>query len=143
MVLVRHVPGWALVRSNTCSQRQGRSGGCERYHGDHWQGLQVFAADGGLLRTPDTEELREHVGSGNTSTERQTPFPMRRLVALMNVRLRVLLDSQLSPYRRSEIRVTETFLQKIPDGSVTLFDKGSGALICCGLSPAMALRATG
>ncbi|UJO10576.1 IS4 family transposase [Xanthomonas arboricola pv. pruni] len=102
----------------------GAQWGCERYKGDEWQGLQVFAVDGALLRTPDTEELREHFGSGNTSTDRQTPFPMLRLVALMNVRSHVLLNAQLSPYRRSEIRLSEPFLHSIPDHSVTLFDKG-------------------
>ena len=60
--------------------------GQERLPADDWQGLQVFAIDGALFRTPETPELREHFGSGNTSTERQTPHPMLRLVALMNVR---------------------------------------------------------
>ena len=62
---------------------------------------KVFAVDGALLRTPDSPELREHFGSGNTRTERQTPFPMMRLVALMNVRSHVIL----SPYRGSEMRL--------------------------------------
>ncbi len=87
-------------------------------------GVQVFAVDGALLRTAGTPELREHVGSGNTSTERQTPFPMMRLVALMNVRSPVLLDARLSPYRRGELPLAESVLSRIPDHSVTLFDKG-------------------
>ncbi|MNV58343.1 hypothetical protein D3C71_1507100 [compost metagenome] len=49
---------------------------------------------------------------------------MMRLVALMNVRSHVILDAQLSPYRRSEMRLAGEFLQQIPDYSVTLFDKG-------------------
>jgi hypothetical protein len=49
---------------------------------------------------------------------------MLRLVALMNVRSHVILDAQLSPYRRSEMRLADEFLQQIPDHSVTLFDKG-------------------
>lgn len=98
--------------------------GGERYDGDSWQGLQVLAVDGALLRTPDAAELREHFGSGNTTSERQTPFPMLRLVALMNVRSHLILDAQLSPYRRNEMRLAETFYQQIPDHSVTLFDKG-------------------
>mgnify|MGYP001174534173 CR=1 FL=1 len=98
--------------------------GRERYPDDDWEGLQVLAVDGALLRTPDTSELREHFGSGNTSTERQTPYPMMRLVALMNVRSHVLLDAQLSPYRRSEIRLADDFMSRIPDHSITLFDKG-------------------
>lgn len=84
----------------------------------------MFAVDGALLRTPDNQELRDHFGSGNTGTERQTPFPMLRLVALMNVRSHLILDAQLSPYRRSEMRLADEFLQQIPDHSVTLFDKG-------------------
>lgn len=105
-------------------KQTGQQWGRERYTGDTWQGLQVFAVDGALLRTPDTPELRAHFGSGNTSTNRQTPFPMMRLVALMNVRSHVILDAQLSPYRRSEFRLAEAFVAAIPDNSVTLFDKG-------------------
>ncbi|MET0613033.1 MAG: IS4 family transposase [Pseudomonas caspiana] len=105
-------------------RKTGTQWGGERYSDDAWHDLQVFAVDGALLRTQDTLELREHFGSGNTSTDRQTPFPMMRLVALMNVRSHLILDAQLSPYRRSEMRLADEFLQQIPDHSVTLFDKG-------------------
>jgi hypothetical protein len=105
-------------------RRTGAGWGRERYPEDDWQGLQVLAVDGALLRTQDTPELRDHFGSGNTSTDRQTPYPLMRLVALMNVRSHVLLDAQLSPYRRSEIRLADGFVSRVPDGSVTLFDKG-------------------
>lgn len=105
-------------------RKTGTQWGGERYNDDAWHDLQVFAVDGALLRTQDTPELREHFGSGNTSTDRQTPFPMMRLVALMNVRSHLILDAQLSPYRRSEMRLADEFLQQIPDHSVTLFDKG-------------------
>ena len=90
-------------------RQTGECWGKERYPGDDWHGLPVLAADGAVLRTPDTPALREHFGSGNTSTDRQTPFPMMRLVALMNVRSHVMLDAQLSPYRRSEIRLADEF----------------------------------
>ncbi len=105
-------------------RQTGNQWGCERYDGDTWQDLQVLAVDGALLRTPDTPELREHFGSGNTATDRQTPLPMLRFVALMNVRSHLILDAQLSPYRRSEIRLADEFLRQIPNHSVTLFDKG-------------------
>jgi hypothetical protein len=105
-------------------RKTGTQWGAQRYDDDAWHDLQVFAVDGALLRTPDTPELRDHFGSGNTPSERQTPFPMLRLVALMNVRSHVILDAQLSPYRRSEMRLADEFLQQIPDHSVTLFDKG-------------------
>lgn len=83
-----------------------------------------MAVDGALFRTQDTPELRSHFGSGNTSTAHQTPFPMLRLVALMNVRSHIMVDAQISPYRRGEIPLAEQFLSRIPNHSVTLFDKG-------------------
>lgn len=98
--------------------------GQERYPEDEWNGLQVFAIDGALFRTQDTPELRDHFGSGNTSTKRQTPFPMLRLVALMNVRSHRMVDAQISPYRRGEIPLAEAFLNRIPNRSITLLDKG-------------------
>jgi hypothetical protein len=118
-------------------RKTGTQWGAERYDDDAWHDLQVFAVDGALLRTPDTPELRDHFGSGNTPNDRQTPFPMLRLVALMNVRSHVILDAQLSPYRRSEMRLADEFLQQIPDHSVTLFDKGFwGAELLSSLSRA-------
>jgi hypothetical protein len=98
--------------------------GCERYPQDTWNDLQVFAIDGALFRTQDTPQLREHFGSGNTSTERQTPFPMLRLVALMNVRSHIIANAAISPYRRGEIRLAEEFIEGIPSQSITLLDKG-------------------
>ena len=109
--------------------------GRERYPKDDWHGLQVLAVDGAVFRTPDTPELREHFGSGNTATSRQTPFPMMRLVALMNVRSHLLVDAQLTPYRRNEMRAAENLLDQIPDHSITLFDKGFwGADLLCSLA---------
>jgi hypothetical protein len=105
-------------------RKTGTQWGAQRYDEDDWHGLQVFAMDGTLLRTPDPPELRDHFGSGNTPSDRQTPFPMMRLVALMNVRSHLILDAQLGPYRRSEMRLADEFLQQIPDHSVMLFDKG-------------------
>jgi len=105
-------------------RQTGQYWGHERYPDDHWQGLQIFAVDGALFRTQDTIDLREHFGSGNTSTQRQTPFPMLRLVALMNVRSHTLVDAQISPYRRGEIPLAAKFLSQIPNNSITLFDKG-------------------
>lgn len=105
-------------------RQTGEHWGHERYPDDEWNGLRVMAVDGALFRTQDTTELRDHFGSGNTSTTRQTPFPMLRLVALMNVRSRILVDAQISPYRRGEVPLAESFLSRIPDRSITLFDKG-------------------
>lgn len=105
-------------------QHSAQRWGKERYPQDEWQGLQVFAVDGALFRTPESVELREHFGSGNTINRRQTPFPMLRCVALMSLRSHVIVDASISPYRRGEIPLAMPFLEKLPDNSVTLLDKG-------------------
>ena len=69
--------------------------------------------------TQDMPELRAHFGSGNTSTNRQTPYPMLRLVTLMNVRSHVICHAAISPYRKS---LASEFIHSLPDKSVTLLD---------------------
>ena len=97
--------------------------GSERYPQDDWNDLQVFAIDGALFRTPDTPPLREHFGSGNTNHEQQTPFPMLRLVALMNIRSHVIADAAITPYRKGEIRIAEAFIEGIiADGEYAFFE---------------------
>lgn len=54
-------------------RRTGEQWGQEHYPGGDWHGRQVLAVDVALLRTQDTPELREHFGSGNTGTNRETP----------------------------------------------------------------------
>ncbi|HET8807195.1 MAG TPA: IS4 family transposase [Methylophaga sp.] len=103
----------------------------ERYPDDTWQGLQVFAIDGALFRTADTPELRDHFGSGNTGSDRQTPYPLCRVVTVMNVHSHVLLDAQINSYRTNEMKLASDMLDKLPDNSITLLDKGffSAALL--------------
>lgn len=71
-------------------RKTGTQWGAERYPEDALQDYQVFAVDGGAL------ELREHFGSGNTPTDRETRFPLMRLVALMNVRWPLILIHKLA-----------------------------------------------
>lgn len=109
--------------------------GQERYPDDDWHGLQVLAADGAVLRTPDNAALRAHFDAGRRDGEPQSPYPLMRVVALMNVRSHVLLDANLSPYRRNEMRLAEAVVDGIPDHSITLFDKGFwGADLLLGVS---------
>ncbi|WP_394358968.1 hypothetical protein [Marinomonas maritima] len=49
-------------------QRTGEYWANERFAQDDWQGLQVFAIDGVVFRTPDTPELREPFGSASNTT---------------------------------------------------------------------------
>jgi hypothetical protein len=52
------------------------------------------------------------------------PYPMLRLVTLMNVRSHVIANAAISPYRKGEIPLASEFIQSLPDHSGTLLDKG-------------------
>ncbi|EBY5128057.1 IS4 family transposase, partial [Salmonella enterica subsp. enterica serovar Brazzaville] len=54
---------------------------------------------------------------------RQSPYPVMRLVALMNLGSHILLDAATAPFRSSEILLAQSMTASVPDNSVTLFDK--------------------
>jgi hypothetical protein len=104
-------------------QRTGEHWANERFAQDDWQGLQVFAIDGVVFRTPDTPELREHFGSASNTTVKQSAYPLLRCVALMNTHSHIILDTQIGRYRKAETPLAEAMLDKIPDRSITLLDR--------------------
>lgn len=104
-------------------KRTGQHWANERFNQDDWQGLQVFAIDGVIFRTADTPELQEHFGGASNATIKQSPYPLLRCVALMNTHSHIILDAQVGVYRKAETPLAETLLTKIPDHSITLFDR--------------------
>lgn len=104
-------------------QRTGQHWASERFEKDDWQGLQVFAVDGVLFRTPDTPELRDHFGAASNAKTKQSAYPLLRCVALMNTHSHVILDAQVGGYKKAETPLAEAMLDKIPDHSKTLFDR--------------------
>ncbi|QUX95551.1 IS4 family transposase, partial [Marinomonas sp. CT5] len=95
----------------------------ERFAQDDWQGLQVFAMDGVIFRTPDTPDLQAHFGSASNATVKQSAYPLLRCVALMNTHSHVILDAQVGNYQTAETPLAEAMLDKIPDRSTTLLDR--------------------
>lgn len=91
---------------------------------ERWYGLSVFALDGALLRTPDTEVNRAHFGSANTSSDRESAYPVLRVVALQNARSRVLAGASIGTYRTAELTLAQSLWPHVPDQAVTLIDKG-------------------
>lgn len=104
-------------------QRTGEHWANERFAKDDWQGLQVFAIDGVIFRTPDTPDLQAHFGSASNATVKQSAYPLLRCVALMNTHSHVILEAQVGDYRTAETPLAEAMLDKIPDRSITLLDR--------------------
>jgi len=82
-----------------------------------WHDLRVFAIDGTTLRVPDSPNNRKtfqaHCDSG---------YPLVRLVVLMSLRSRIILNASFSGCRTSETTLANELLASIPDMSVTVLD---------------------
>lgn len=90
---------------------------------DNWKGLQPFSIDGTTLRTEDTPELREHFGSGPSSSEFESGYPVMQLTCLMNVRSHIILRASAGKYRESELSQATQMIQSVPENSILLMDK--------------------
>lgn len=83
-----------------------------------WRGLKVFGIDGTMLRVPDSVENREEFGLHSGSA-----YPLLRVVALMALRSRLIVDCSIGGQHASETVLAKELLRAVPDGSVTIFDR--------------------
>lgn len=88
---------------------------------DLWHGLQLFAVDGTLFRTPDTPELAEHFEYIKHRPHRHTEYPMVRLCALMSLRSRLIHDVKFGPANTGEVSYAKALSAQA--NSLTLFDR--------------------
>ena len=88
-----------------------------------WFGLNLYAIDGTMFRTEDTPECREHFGSANTSTNKQSGYPVLRMTSLMNIRSHLMVKAAIGGYRSSEITMASQLVDAVPSQSVIIMDK--------------------
>jgi hypothetical protein len=103
-----------------------------------WRGLALYAVDGTTLRVADSVENREHFGGHDSGRheggrdERQSGYPMLRLVVLMAVRSHLIAAAEFGPYAVDERRYAESMWSRVPDDSLVLVDRQylqSGVLV--------------
>lgn len=92
--------------------------------GRSWRGLARYAIDGSTLKTPDTEDNREHFGAQVYSSGATCSYPQLRLLTLTSLSTHLLRDAVFGEYGKNEMRYCKDLLQSIPDHSLTVFDKG-------------------
>lgn len=88
-----------------------------------WNGLNLLAVDGVVWRTTDTPENREKYGSASTQ-HGDTSFPQIRMVCHMELTSHQLINSVFDKYKSNEMVLAEQLIDKTPNHSLTLFDKG-------------------
>lgn len=99
--------------------------------GRAWRGLARYAVDGSTLRTADSAENRQYFGAQAYVDGVVASYPQMRLVTLTALATHLVRDAVFGAYSVNEMRYAADLLARIPDRSLTVFDKGffSAALL--------------
>ncbi|WP_161633345.1 IS4 family transposase [Paraburkholderia dilworthii] len=89
-----------------------------------FKGLTLFAMDGTTLRTADSQCNRAHFGSQLSGSGRVGSYPQARAVTLSSIDTHIVRDAEIGPYGKNEMLTARQLVPRIPDHSVTVFDKG-------------------
>lgn len=88
-----------------------------------WSGLNLLAVDGVVWRTADSPENREAFSSGSNQ-HGETGFPQLRMVCHMELTSHQLISSEFDHYKTNEMKLAQRLIERTPDNSLTMFDKG-------------------
>ena len=95
----------------------------ERAEHPYWCGLNLFGVDGVVWRTPDSKEnSAAFARTANKASE--AGYPQIRMVCLMELSSHLILDSAFSSVSENEMTLAAQLIARVPDNSLTLFDKG-------------------
>lgn len=99
--------------------------------GRAWRGLARYAVDGSTLRTCDSAENRQHFGAQAYADGVVASYPQMRLVTLTALATHLVRDAAFGAYGVNEMKYAADLVERIPDRSLTVFDKGffSAALL--------------
>ncbi len=88
-----------------------------------WAGLQLLAVDGVMWRTPDTAENTAAFAKPKTQ-QGETAYPQVRMLCQMELTSHLLTQAVMDSCSTSEMELAEKLIERTPDHSLTLFDKG-------------------
>ena len=87
-------------------------------------GLRLLAMDGTTLKLTDSAANREHFGAPSFAAGAVASYPHARMVTLTALSTQLVLAAEFGPFCLSEKALTLQLLDKIPDQSLTVLDKG-------------------
>lgn len=88
-----------------------------------WCGLTLLGVDGVVWRTEDTPANAE-VFSRTRNSHSESSYPQVRMVCQMELTSHLLTAAALDSVGSSEVKLTEQLIERTPDHSLTLFDRG-------------------
>jgi hypothetical protein len=88
-----------------------------------WRGLHLLAVDGSTLSIADTPANEAVVGRPGSSRSKGA-YPQARIVALLSVGSRILVDFVAGMLSQGEQELAAVLWAKLPDNSLTILDRG-------------------
>jgi hypothetical protein len=89
-----------------------------------WRGLRLFGVDGTSLRVNDSDENYEHFGKPGTSRGGEAAYPQVRVLAVLDLGLRMLYAAKIGPLNQGELTLACGVLDELPENSLCLMDRG-------------------
>lgn len=89
-----------------------------------FNGLQLFAMDGTVLRTADSLANRQHFGAQLNAGGTVASYPQVRAVTLTAIPTHLVTDVAFGIYGKHEMEYAKELIGNIADHSLTVFDKG-------------------
>lgn len=89
----------------------------------HWCGLRLLGVDGVVWRTPDTPE-NDAAFARTANKQGEASYPQVRMVCQMELTSHLLTAAALDSVAENEMMLAAQLIDKTPDHSLTLFDKG-------------------
>jgi IS4 transposase len=93
----------------------------------HWCGLTLLGVDGVVWRTPDTAE-NTAAFDRTRNKDAESLYPQVRMVCQMELTSHLLTAAAFDCVSQGEITLASQLIEKTPDHSLTLFDRGFYAL---------------
>jgi hypothetical protein len=92
---------------------------------DRWRGLALYSVDGTTVRVPDSPENRAHFGGHPAGGGHGVSgYPLARVVALMDLRSRLLRAAAFGPHASGEHTYAAQLWEAVPNDSLTIVDRG-------------------
>ncbi|RWS47084.1 IS4 family transposase, partial [Arcobacter venerupis] len=85
--------------------------------------LQLLAVDGVMWRTPDTQDNATAFAKPGTQ-HGETSYPQVRMLCQMELTSHLLVQAVMESCAVNEMVLAEQLIERTPDHSLTLFDKG-------------------
>ena len=90
-----------------------------------WKGLRLMALDGTLDSVPDTESTRQSFRYSSDHPVSRSPFPLLRMLLLVECGTHLICDAAFSSCREGEVRTAESLIKRsLQADMLVLWDSG-------------------